>query len=127
MAPSSVSKSVFNRALTALILAAVSSLAAPGDPVSNVQPPLASQHDTAAKKAGVDFVNRVSYKNSSDLVPSATAYVSQWLQSFKEYPPRQKPGSSNLNLNRVMEAVTNVQQKNCGIEPPQLGTAPSGS
>ena len=125
MAPSSVSKSVFNRALTALILAAVSSLAAPGDPVSNVQPPLASQHDTAAKKAVVDFVNRVSYKNSSDLVPSATAYVSQWLQSFKEYPPRQKPGSSNLN--RVMEAVTNVQQKNCGTEPPQLGTAPSGS
>jgi hypothetical protein len=125
MAPSSVLKSASNRALTALILAAVSSLAAPGDPVSNVQPPLASQHDTAAKKAGVDFVNRVSYKNLSDLVPSATAYVSQWLQSFKEYPPRQKPGSSNLN--RVMEAVTNVQQKNCGIEPPQLGTAPSGS
>jgi hypothetical protein len=125
MAPSSVLKSASNRALTALILAAVSSLAAPVDPVSNVQPPLASQHDTAAKKAGVDFVNRVSYKNLSDLVPSATAYVSQWLQSFKEYPPRQKPGSSNLN--RVMEAVTNVQQKNCGIEPPQLGTAPSGS
>ena len=31
------------------------------------------------------------------------AYVGQWLQSFKEFPPRQKPGS--FNLDRVMEAV----------------------
>lgn len=35
--------------------------------------------------------------------PSA-AYVGQWLQSFKEFPPRQKPGS--FSLDRVMEAVT---------------------
>jgi len=35
--------------------------------------------------------------------PSA-AYVGQWLQSFKDYPPRQKPGS--FSLERVMEAVT---------------------
>lgn len=34
----------------------------------------------------------------------AGAYVGQWLQSFKEFPPRQKPGS--FNLERVMEAVT---------------------
>jgi arylsulfatase len=34
----------------------------------------------------------------------ATAYVGRWLQSFKEFPPRQKPGS--FNLDRVMEAVT---------------------
>ncbi len=33
----------------------------------------------------------------------AGAYVAQWLQSFKEFPPRQKPGS--FNLERVMEAV----------------------
>ncbi len=37
------------------------------------------------------------------LAPS-TAYVAQWLQSFKDFPPRQKPGS--FNLDRVMEAVT---------------------
>jgi arylsulfatase len=30
--------------------------------------------------------------------------VGEWLQSFKEFPPRQKPGS--FNLTRVMEAVT---------------------
>jgi arylsulfatase len=35
----------------------------------------------------------------------AGAYVGQWLQSFREFPPRQKPGS--FNLDRVMEAVTN--------------------
>jgi arylsulfatase A-like enzyme len=34
----------------------------------------------------------------------AGAYVGQWLQSFKEFPPRQKPGS--FNLDNVMEAVT---------------------
>jgi arylsulfatase A-like enzyme len=33
----------------------------------------------------------------------AAAYVGQWLQSFREFPPRQKPGS--FNLDRVMEAV----------------------
>jgi arylsulfatase len=34
----------------------------------------------------------------------ASAYVAQWLQSFREFPPRQKPGS--FSLDRVMEAVT---------------------
>jgi len=34
----------------------------------------------------------------------AAAYIGQWLQSFREFPPRQKPGS--FNLDQVMEAVT---------------------
>ena len=34
----------------------------------------------------------------------AGAYVGNWLQSFREFPPRQKPGS--FNLDRVMEAVS---------------------
>jgi arylsulfatase len=34
----------------------------------------------------------------------AGSYVGQWLQSFKEFPPRMKPGS--FSLDRVMEAVT---------------------
>jgi arylsulfatase len=37
------------------------------------------------------------------LIAPAGAYVAQWLQSFKEFPPRQKPGS--FNLDRVMESV----------------------
>jgi arylsulfatase len=37
------------------------------------------------------------------LAPAA-GYVAQWLQSFREFPPRRKPGS--FNLNRVMETVT---------------------
>ena len=37
-------------------------------------------------------------------IAPAGAYVGRWLQSFKEFPPRQKPGS--FNLDRVMEAVT---------------------
>jgi arylsulfatase len=38
------------------------------------------------------------------VIAPAGAYVGQWLQSFREFPPRQKPGS--FNLERVMEAVT---------------------
>jgi len=38
------------------------------------------------------------------MIAPSGAYVGQWLQSFKEFPPRQKPGS--FSLDRVMEAVT---------------------
>jgi arylsulfatase len=41
-------------------------------------------------------------------IAPAAAYVGKWLQSFKEFPPRQKPGS--FNLDRVMESVTRSQQ-----------------
>jgi arylsulfatase len=34
----------------------------------------------------------------------ASAFIGQWLQSFKEFPPRQKPGS--FNLDQVMEQLT---------------------
>jgi arylsulfatase len=37
-------------------------------------------------------------------IAPATAFVARCLESFKEFPPRQKPGS--FNLERVMEAVT---------------------
>jgi arylsulfatase A-like enzyme len=43
------------------------------------------------------------YMDRMFLIAPAGAYVGQWLQSFKEFPPRQKPGS--FNLERVMEAV----------------------
>ena len=33
-----------------------------------------------------------------------------WLQSFREFPPRQKPGS--FNLDRVIEAITNGKGDN---------------
>jgi arylsulfatase len=38
------------------------------------------------------------------VIAPAAAYVGQWLQSFREFPPRQKPGT--FNLDNVMEAVT---------------------
>jgi arylsulfatase len=41
-------------------------------------------------------------------IAPAGAYVGNWLQSFKDFPPRQKPGS--FNLERVMEAVTRTNQ-----------------
>ncbi len=42
------------------------------------------------------------------LLAPAGFYVARWLQSFREFPPRQKPGS--FNLDRVMEAITNGAQ-----------------
>ena len=44
------------------------------------------------------------YLDRMFIIAPAGAYVGKWLQSFKEFPPRQKPGS--FNLDRVMEAVT---------------------
>jgi arylsulfatase A-like enzyme len=44
------------------------------------------------------------------VIAPAGAYVGQWLQSFREFPPRQKPGS--FNLDRVMEAVTSGGKSN---------------
>jgi arylsulfatase A-like enzyme len=41
-------------------------------------------------------------------IAPASAYVGRWLQSFRDFPPRQKPGS--FNLERVMEAVTTGSQ-----------------
>jgi arylsulfatase len=48
------------------------------------------------------------YMEHMFLIAPAGAYVGQWLQSFREFPPRQKPGS--FNLERVMEAVTSNLQ-----------------
>lgn len=41
------------------------------------------------------------------LIAPAGAYVGEWLQSFRQFPPRQKPGS--FNLERVMEKVIQSQ------------------
>ena len=43
------------------------------------------------------------------MIAPAAAYVGQWLQSFREFPPRQKPGS--FSLDRVMEAVTSSSKQ----------------
>ncbi|MFM1989778.1 MAG: hypothetical protein RJA99_2735 [Pseudomonadota bacterium] len=48
------------------------------------------------------------YLDRMFLIAPAGAYVGRWLQSFKEFPPRQKPGS--FNLDRVMEAVMKPQR-----------------
>ena len=44
------------------------------------------------------------YMERMFMIAPAGAYMGRWLQSFKEFPPRQKPGS--FNLDRAMEAVT---------------------
>lgn len=60
-----------------------------------------------AEYEGMDY-NRWYIEHMFAFAPAA-AYVGQWLQSFKEFPPRQKPGS--FNLDRVMESVTTQQSR----------------
>jgi len=50
------------------------------------------------------------YLDHMFVIAPVAAYVGNWLQSFKEFPPRQKPGS--FNLDRVMESVTAGSQGN---------------
>jgi arylsulfatase A-like enzyme len=44
------------------------------------------------------------YMEHMFVIAPAGAYVGRWLQSFRDFPPRQKPGS--FSLDRVMEAVS---------------------
>jgi arylsulfatase len=55
-----------------------------------------------AHEIGMDY-NRW-YAEHMFMIAPAAGIVAQWLQSFREFPPRQKPGS--FNLDQVMEAVT---------------------
>ena len=54
-----------------------------------------------ARDIGMDY-DRWFIEHMYMIAPAA-GYVGQWIQSFREFPPRQKPGS--FNLDRVMEAV----------------------
>jgi len=55
-----------------------------------------------AEYEGMDY-QRWFLEHMFAIAPAA-GYVGQWLQSFRDFPPRQKPGT--FNLERVMEAVT---------------------
>ena len=42
--------------------------------------------------------------NHAFMLGPAATYVGMWMQSFRDFPPRQKPGS--FNLSEVMEKLT---------------------
>lgn len=54
-------------------------------------------------------INNALFRQAMEVV-GTPSYVGQWLTSFREFPPRQKPGS--FSLDRVMEAMTGGSQKN---------------
>ena len=60
-----------------------------------------------AEYEGMDY-NRWFIEHMFAIAPAA-GFVAQWIQTFRDFPPRQKPGS--FNLDRVMASVTNAQQK----------------
>lgn len=55
-----------------------------------------------AQDIGMDY-DRWFVEHMFMMAPAA-AYVGKWLQSFREFPPRQKPGS--FNLDQAMEAIS---------------------
>jgi arylsulfatase A-like enzyme len=55
-----------------------------------------------AKEEGIDYPRWV-LEHMFAIAP-ATMYVGHWLESFREYPPRQKPAS--YNLDKVMAMMT---------------------
>jgi len=58
-----------------------------------------------AEYEGMDYNHW--YADHMFAIAPAGAYVGQWLQSFRDFPPRQKPGS--FNLDKVMQSVTAPQ------------------
>ena len=68
-----------------------------------VQPPLGSVRARRGDAGYTDF--RV---NHAFLVGPAIGYAARWIQSFKDFPPRQKPGS--FNLSHVMEKLRKPPQ-----------------
>ena len=58
-----------------------------------------------AEEEGADYVHwRI---DRVYLLVPAQAFVGQWLQSFKEFPPRQKPAS--FSLDQVMREISRPQ------------------
>jgi hypothetical protein len=55
-----------------------------------------------AHKEGIGY-GKWQFEHMFAFAP-ASAYVGKCLESFKEFPPRQKPGT--FSLDRVMEAIT---------------------
>lgn len=47
------------------------------------------------------------YKQRMFMITPSAALCAKWIESFREFPPRMKPGS--FSLDRVMEAVTSPQ------------------
>ena len=64
-----------------------------------VQPPLGS---VRARRPGGRRLHGLAI-NHAFLVGPAIGYAARWIQSFKDFPPRQKPGS--FNLSHVMEKL----------------------
>jgi arylsulfatase len=55
-----------------------------------------------AEEEGMDWTHWMAERMF--VFAPAGGYVAQWLQSFREFPPRQKPGS--FNLDKIMEQMT---------------------
>lgn len=55
-----------------------------------------------AQEEGVGYPK--FYMDHMFMIAPAAAYVGNWLQSFREFPPRQKPGT--FNLDHVMESIS---------------------
>jgi arylsulfatase len=61
-----------------------------------------------AREEGIDYNHW--YIDHMFMFAPAVAQIGQFLQTFREFPPRQKPGS--FNLSKVMEAMQQMKPQN---------------
>ena len=76
------------------------------DPLVELRlPKLFSLRADPFERADTDAIDYGKWRlDRAFLVGPAGAYVANWMQSFRDFPPRQKPGS--FNLSAVMEKLT---------------------
>jgi arylsulfatase A-like enzyme len=61
-----------------------------------------------AEYEGIDYDHW--YADRAFVFAPAITYCAQWIQSFRQFPPRQAPGS--FNLNNIMKAITDGAASN---------------
>jgi arylsulfatase len=61
------------------------------------------------ERAGTDSIGYPAWRlERAYLLVPAQAYIANWLASFKEFPPRQKPASFSLDqvMKKIQEGAT---------------------
>ena len=80
------------------------------DPLVDLRlPKLFNLRSDPFERADKESANYADFRvDHAFLIGPAIGYTAQWIQSFKDFPPRSKPGS--FNLSEVMEKLSKPSQ-----------------
>jgi hypothetical protein len=95
-----------SKILVTAVLAALTAIVAP----ARAQAPAKKPNILIIWGDDIGWYNLSAYNMGVFLLVPAQAYVASWLQSFREFQPRQKPAS--FSLDRVMESITAFPRAN---------------